>query len=65
MLLATLGFYAMAFTAYTFLYKFYTHPGGCVLNKGLLALNGSLCLLVSFVSVTPCVRLRECWGYQG
>ncbi|XP_015265876.1 PREDICTED: serine incorporator 4 [Gekko japonicus] len=57
-LLATLGFYTMSFTAYAFLYKFYTHPGGCALNKGLLAFNGSLCLLLSFVSVTPCVRLR-------
>uniref|UniRef100_A0A8D2KUQ0 Serine incorporator 4 n=1 Tax=Varanus komodoensis TaxID=61221 RepID=A0A8D2KUQ0_VARKO len=57
--LATLGFYGVASTAYTFLYKFYTHPGGCTLNKGLLALNGGLCLLMSFVSVTPCVRLRQ------
>ncbi|XP_048338016.1 serine incorporator 4 isoform X2 [Sphaerodactylus townsendi] len=57
-LLTTLGFYLVASMAYTFLYKFYTHPGGCVLNKGLLAFNGCLCLLLSFVSVTPCVRLR-------
>ncbi|XP_061451819.1 serine incorporator 4, partial [Rhineura floridana] len=57
--LATLGFYAVASTAYTFLYKFYTHPGGCVLNKGLLAFNGGLCLLMSFMSITPCVRLRQ------
>ncbi|KAH0620132.1 hypothetical protein JD844_014765, partial [Phrynosoma platyrhinos] len=57
--LATLGFYTVASTAYTFLYKFYTHPGGCFLNKGLLAFNGSLCLLMSFTSITPCVRLRE------
>ncbi|XP_060116331.1 serine incorporator 4 [Heteronotia binoei] len=57
-LLATLGFYTVAVTAFAFLCHFYTHPGGCVLNKGLLALNGSLCLLVSLVSVTPCARLR-------
>uniref|UniRef100_A0A8D0E330 Serine incorporator 4 n=1 Tax=Salvator merianae TaxID=96440 RepID=A0A8D0E330_SALMN len=56
---ATLGFYTVASTAYTFLYRFYTHPGGCMLNKGLLAFNGSLCLLVSFISVTPCVRFRQ------
>nr|XP_056721747.1 serine incorporator 4 [Euleptes europaea] len=57
-LLTTLGFYAAASVAYAFLYRFYTHPGGCGLNKGLLAFNGSLCLLLSFVSITPCVRLR-------
>ncbi|XP_042333321.1 serine incorporator 4 isoform X2 [Sceloporus undulatus] len=56
---ATLGFYTVASTAYTFLYKFYTHPGGCFLNKGLLAFNGGLCLLMSFTSITPCVRLRQ------
>ncbi|KAJ6662839.1 hypothetical protein lerEdw1_011043 [Lerista edwardsae] len=57
--LATAGFYAAASAAYTFLYKFYTHPTGCFLNKGLLACNGGLCLLVSFLSITPCVRLRQ------
>ncbi|XP_062998749.1 serine incorporator 4 [Elgaria multicarinata webbii] len=57
--LATLGFYTVASMAYTVLYKFYTHPGGCVLNKGLLVLNGCLCLLMSFMSITPCVRLRQ------
>ncbi|XP_020645823.2 serine incorporator 4 [Pogona vitticeps] len=58
-ILATLGFYTVASTAYTFLFKFYTHPGGCFLNKGLLAFNGGLCLLMSFTSVVPCVRFRQ------
>ncbi|XP_066490910.1 serine incorporator 4 isoform X2 [Tiliqua scincoides] len=57
--LATLGFYTVACAAYTFLYKFYTHPDGCILNKGLLACNGGLCLLMSFLSITPCVRFRQ------
>ncbi|XP_077174317.1 serine incorporator 4 isoform X2 [Paroedura picta] len=57
-LLATLGLYAVALLAYSFLFRFYTHPGGCVLNKGLLAFNGCLCLLLSLASISPCARLR-------
>ncbi|XP_060611450.2 serine incorporator 4 isoform X1 [Anolis sagrei] len=56
---ATLGFYAIASAASALLYKFYTHPGGCNLNKGLLAVNAGLCLLMSFTSITPCVRYRQ------
>lgn len=59
-ILATLGFYTVACAAYTSLFTFYTHPGGCALNKGLLAFNGGLCLLMSFTSILPCVRFREC-----
>uniref|UniRef100_A0A8D0GWY3 Serine incorporator 4 n=1 Tax=Sphenodon punctatus TaxID=8508 RepID=A0A8D0GWY3_SPHPU len=56
---ATLGFYTVASATCSFMFKFYTHPGGCLLNKGLLALNLLLCVLMSFLSVTPCVRLRQ------
>nr|XP_008121027.1 PREDICTED: serine incorporator 4 [Anolis carolinensis] len=57
--MATLGFYAAASAAFALLYKFYTHPGGCNLNKGLLTVNAGLCLLMSFTSITPCVRYRQ------
>ncbi|XP_029430366.1 serine incorporator 4 [Rhinatrema bivittatum] len=58
-LLATLVFYCVASSGFFFLYTYYTHPAGCLLNKGLLVVNISLCVLMSFTSITPCVRLKQ------
>ncbi|XP_031227538.1 serine incorporator 4 isoform X1 [Mastomys coucha] len=58
-LLATLGFYSMAGVGAVLLFHHYTHPDGCLLNKMLLSLHLCFCGLLSLLSITPCIRLKQ------
>ncbi|ELV13395.1 Serine incorporator 4 [Tupaia chinensis] len=58
-LLATIGFYSIAGVGAVLLFRHYTHPAGCLLNKMLLILHLCFCGLLSFLSIAPCIRLKQ------
>ncbi|XP_006883265.1 PREDICTED: serine incorporator 4 [Elephantulus edwardii] len=58
-LLATLGFYSIAGVGAVLLFRHYTHPAGCLLNKMLLSLHLCICGVLSLLSMAPCIRLKQ------
>ncbi|KAJ8396577.1 hypothetical protein AAFF_G00016430 [Aldrovandia affinis] len=61
--LVTLVLLTVAVGALAFMALFYTHPQACYLNKIFLGINGSLCLLISLLAISPCIqRLKPTTG---
>lgn len=52
----TLMLFTAAVGAVAFLGFYYTHPEACLLNKVFLGINGSLCLIVSMLAISPCIQ---------
>lgn len=60
----TLVLFSFAVGAVVFMGLFYTHPEACLLNKIFLGINGSLCLIVSLLAISPCIQKRENLYFQ-
>ncbi|XP_013886454.1 serine incorporator 5 isoform X1 [Austrofundulus limnaeus] len=54
--LVTLVLFSVAVGAVVFMGVFYTHPEACLLNKIFLGINGSLCLIVSLLAISPFIQ---------
>ncbi|XP_010778379.1 serine incorporator 5 [Notothenia coriiceps] len=52
----TLMLFSAAVGALVFMGVFYTDPEACLLNKIFLGINGSLCLFVSLLAISPCIQ---------
>ncbi|KAK5871380.1 hypothetical protein PBY51_004264 [Eleginops maclovinus] len=52
----TLMLFSAAVGALVFMGVFYTDPEACLLNKVFLGINGSLCLVVSLLAISPCIQ---------
>ncbi|KAM7018042.1 serine incorporator 5 [Tautogolabrus adspersus] len=52
----TLMLFTLAVGAVVFMGVYYTHPEACLLNKIFLGINGSLCLIVSMLAISPCIQ---------
>lgn len=55
----TLMLFTAAVGAVVVMGLFYTDPEACLLNKIFLGINGSLCLIVSLLAISPCIQKRE------
>ncbi|PWA19750.1 hypothetical protein CCH79_00006940 [Gambusia affinis] len=54
--LVTLILFSVAVGAVVFMGVYYTHPEACFLNKIFLGINGSLCLIVSLLAISPYIQ---------
>uniref|UniRef100_A0A8D3BU46 Serine incorporator 5 n=1 Tax=Scophthalmus maximus TaxID=52904 RepID=A0A8D3BU46_SCOMX len=54
--LVTLLLFSFAVGAMVFMGLFYTHSEACLLNKIFLGINGSLCLIVSLLAISPFIQ---------
>ncbi|XP_068460637.1 serine incorporator 5 [Clinocottus analis] len=52
----TLMLFTGAVAALVFMGVFYTDPEACLYNKIFLGINGSLCLIVSLLAISPCIQ---------
>ncbi|XP_017269073.1 serine incorporator 5 [Kryptolebias marmoratus] len=52
----TLVLFSVAVGAVVFMGVFYTHPEACLYNKIFLGINGSLCLIVSLLAISPFIQ---------
>lgn len=52
----TLMLFTGAVAALVFMGVFYTDPEACLLNKIFLGINGSMCLIVSLLAISPCIQ---------
>lgn len=52
----TLMLFTIAVGAVVFMGVYYTHPQACLLNKIFLGINGSLCLIVSMLAISPFIQ---------
>ncbi|XP_054982543.1 LOW QUALITY PROTEIN: serine incorporator 5 [Sorex araneus] len=57
--LVTLIMYSVTTGGLVLMAVFYTQKDLCTENKILLGVNGGLCLLISMVSISPCVQNRQ------
>lgn len=54
--LVTLVLFTIAVGAMVFMGIYYTHPEACIYNKVFLGINGSLCLFVSLLAISPFIQ---------
>ncbi|KAK6306276.1 hypothetical protein J4Q44_G00232010 [Coregonus suidteri] len=54
--MVTLVLFSVAVGAVVFMALFYTHSQACLLNKVFLGVNGSLCLIVTLLAISPFIQ---------